>query len=538
MAEALTSSISEAKHAQRMEAVHRISIRMTECLDPDEVIEEVLDHSLELLEARHGSIMLLDLFDGVLTIKTARGLPEEVVRSVQVRPGEGIAGYVAQSGEPKVLPKGFKDRYSQTDEAADEMDAALCIPLKARNKVIGVLNLSGKTNGGDFSPEDSSLGRILASQAAVAIANATLYEATEQKMRELEALYNVALALTASSRQRDQVLREVLDRAIELLHARNGSLMLISEDGDYLDIVAANGLAEEVVAKVKPRLGKGIAGYVALSGQPKVLQRGFKDRYSETGARADAVKSSMCVPLTTTGITLGVLNLSDKRNGRDFDGDDLRLAMLLANLAAVVIEKATLYHNINEMFNDSIRALASAIDARDPYTEQHSKRVSEYSMIIAEELGLSEEQVDQIRIGSLLHDIGKIGVKEAVLLKPGRLTDDEFVEMKGHPVTSGNIMSPVRRFKDMLPILYHHHEAYSGRGYPHGLHGEDIPLHARIVAVADTFDAMTSDRPYRKGLPLEIALAEIKKNVGVQFDPKCAEAFLRAVEKGRIQLHK
>jgi HD-GYP domain-containing protein (c-di-GMP phosphodiesterase class II) len=205
-------------------------------------------------------------------------------------------------------------------------------------------------------------------------------------------------------------------------------------------------------------------------------------------------------------------------------------------MAAAAIENATLYRNISDMFNDTIMALASAIDARDPYTKQHSQRVSEYSVIIAEELGLSQEEIEQVRIGALLHDVGKIGVKEAILQKPGRLTEDEYAEMKAHPVTSGNIMSAVRRFKTMLPALYHHHESYSGKGYPRGLHGEEIPLLARIVAVADTFDAMTSDRPYRKGLPLETAVEEIRKNIGVQFDPRCAEAFFQAVRKGRLTL--
>lgn len=526
-----------AKYAERMEALYRISVELTDNLAPDEVVREVLELSISLLEARNGSVMLLDREQEILTIKVARGLTEEVIASTSVRLGEGIAGYVARSGEAKNLPRGFKDRYSQTGEEPEEIESALCIPLKTRNEVIGVLNLSGKQDNGDFTDSDFNLAKTLASQAAAAIANATLYDTNQQKLREVSALYDVARTLSASL-IRDDVLQAVLDKTIELVNARNGSVMLIAEESDYLEIAVAHGLSDDVVRNARPKLGKGIAGYVAVSGQPKVLRSGFKDRYSQTSGTASQTKSAMCVPLKAKGEILGVLNVSDKSTGNDFDANDLRLLLLLANLAAVAIENATLYRNINEMFNETVKALASAIDARDPYTEQHSQRVSQYSVIIAEELGMTAAEIEQIRIGALLHDVGKIGVKEAILLKPGRLTDDEFTEMKAHPVTSGNIMKQVRLFRAMLPILYHHHESFAGRGYPYGLTGTDIPFHARIVAVADTFDAMTSDRPYRKGLPLEVAVEEIRKNSGVQFDPQCAEAFLRAVEKGRIDPQK
>ena len=535
MLDTRTTTSNTAAYAERMEALYRISVQLTDNLDSEEVVQEVLDYSIDLLRARNGSVMLIDPDSEVLRVKVARGLDEDVYRSIGVKLGEGISGYVAQTGQAKNLAKGFKDRYSQTDGDASEVEAALCIPLKARNEVIGVLNLSGRENGDNFSEEDISLAQTLASQAAAAIANATLYDTTEKNRRELEALYRVGQKLT-SSLNRDDILHLVLDQATELLNAENGSLMLIAEDGEYLEIVAAHGLSTEVIAKARPRLGKGIAGFVAVTGQPKVLKSGFKDRYSQTSETADGVKSSICVPLKAKEQILGVLNVSGKKSNSDFNADDLRLLLSLAYMAAAAIENATLYRNITDMFNDSIKALASAIDARDPYTEQHSQRVSEYSVIIAEEMELPEEEIEQVRIGALLHDVGKIGVKEAILQKPGRLTDDELTEMKGHPVTSGNIMSAVRRFKTMLPILYHHHEAFAGKGYPHGLTGQAIPFQARIVAVADTFDAMTSDRPYRKGLPLEVAEEEIRKNIGIQFDPKCAEAFLQAVQKGRIQL--
>ena len=180
------------------------------------------------------------------------------------------------------------------------------------------------------------------------------------------------------------------------------------------------------------------------------------------------------------------------------------------------------------MFMGTVRALANAIDARDPYTERHSERVAELSVVMARRLGLDEDEVEYIRVAGLLHDVGKIGIREAILGKPGRLDDQEFREMQSHPVKGTKILGAVdvARFRRMLPWMKYHHEKYSARGYPEGLHGEEIPLPARIIAVADTYDAMTSDRPYRKGLPHERAIQELKDYAGEQFDPKVVEAFL------------
>ncbi|MCD4786053.1 MAG: HD domain-containing protein [Candidatus Eremiobacteraeota bacterium] len=190
------------------------------------------------------------------------------------------------------------------------------------------------------------------------------------------------------------------------------------------------------------------------------------------------------------------------------------------------------------LFVSSIKALANAIEARDPYTRGHSDRVTEYSVKIAEKMGLNEDEVRKIEYASLLHDIGKIEVRESVLNKPGRLTSEEFGIMKQHPVYGAKIMEPVDEFSEMVPYMYHHHESYDGKGYPGGLKKDKIPLASRIIAVADTFDAMTSNRPYRKALPVEVALEEIEKKIGTQFDPDAAKAFLEIAKTDKDWLLK
>jgi HD-GYP domain-containing protein (c-di-GMP phosphodiesterase class II) len=188
----------------------------------------------------------------------------------------------------------------------------------------------------------------------------------------------------------------------------------------------------------------------------------------------------------------------------------------------------------NELFLGTARALASAIDAKDPYTRGHSVRVNRYSVILARYHGLSEEDIRDIHVASLLHDVGKIGVDDAILKKPGKLTPEEFEVMKLHPVIGANIMAPIRQMKRLLPGLRSHHERWTGEGYPDNLKGNEIPLMARIIAVADTFDAMTTERPYQKAMSFEKALARLNELKGSGFDEHIVESFNRAYLAGEF----
>ena len=178
------------------------------------------------------------------------------------------------------------------------------------------------------------------------------------------------------------------------------------------------------------------------------------------------------------------------------------------------------------MSNETILSIANAVEARDKQTGRHSLRVAVYSMLIAAELGFDAEELENIRQIGLLHDIGKIGVPDNILQKNGKLSDDEYSEIKNHPTIGVHILSNATMFQDILPIVKHHHERYDGRGYPSQLKGEEIPYLARIAAVADAFDAMTSRRVYRDSLPIDAVISEIEKNKGTQFDPQIADAFL------------
>ncbi len=192
----------------------------------------------------------------------------------------------------------------------------------------------------------------------------------------------------------------------------------------------------------------------------------------------------------------------------------------------LVSSKSLILKDLKELFYKTIKSIASALDAKDPYTHGHSMRVTLYSIILAKELNIETNQLEQIEMAGLLHDIGKIAIPQAILCKPGKLTDEEFVIMKTHPVNSQKLIQSIKRLQEVSPGMKHHHERWDGKGYPDRLQGEQIPYHARIIAIADTYDAMTSTRSYRKALCHEVAIEEIQKCAGAQFDPALAQKFV------------
>jgi len=268
--------------------------------------------------------------------------------------------------------------------------------------------------------------------------------------------------------------------------------------------------------------GVGIAGTVWASGRAEIVNDVQSDSRFVTGAVG--ISSMMCAPLKAKDAVVGVIKLGSDTSV-EYAAEDLKLFTTLASLAAVAIENASLYEQLKEAFYTTVYTLAETIEKRDPYTGNHTKRVMEYSLAIGKTLGLAEQDMTRLQFGAVLHDIGKIGVRDNVLLKESALTDEEFEQIKKHPVYGEEIIRPISQFKSAIPGVKHHHEKFNGRGYPDGLKGEEIDITARIIAVADSFDAMTSNRPYREGLSLDVAFEELRKYSGTQFDPEVVDAF-------------
>jgi putative nucleotidyltransferase with HDIG domain len=237
------------------------------------------------------------------------------------------------------------------------------------------------------------------------------------------------------------------------------------------------------------------------------------------------VRQLLAVPMQRQDQVLGCLFALDKTSGA-FDSVDAKLLHSIANESAIYLENAMLFEDVHGLMMGLLHSLTSAVDAKDAYTCGHSGRVALLSRALAVELGLSAPQVERIYMAGLLHDVGKIGVPESVLQKTGRLTPEEFDQIKKHPQIGARILRDIRQIEDIIPGVLHHHERYDGKGYPSGLAGSEIPEMGRIICLADCLDAMTSNRTYRNALPLEVALNEIRRCAGTQFDPGLADAFL------------
>lgn len=325
----------------------------------------------------------------------------------------------------------------------------------------------------------------------------------------------------------DTVLDYLMELAKKITNSEAASALLV--EGDKLIFTAASGTKTAAIKKIALDKYEGVAGWVLRSGEFVLIEDVSKDaRFSH---KADMVsgfvtKSILAVPLDADEKIIGVVEVVNKKDGKMFDDNDIKLLNGLATSAAMAINKARLYKDLADLFLSTIKAIANAIEAKDPYTRGHSDRIRNYSLMIAKELGLMDADMQQLEIAALLHDVGKIGISEAVLRKHGTLTPEETDEMMRHPLIGAEILSSIKQLSEAIPGIKHHQERFDGTGYPDKLKGEDIPLFARIIAVADTYDAMTSNRPYRAALPESDALKELERCAGVQFDHKCVRAFI------------
>lgn len=529
--EVITQGIAEktdyAKQIQDISSVYKVVKSLNTTLSLNEVVSRVLDYSIQILDALNGAVMLLDDEGQSLNCVASHGFNEKIILH-EIQPvGQGVAGKVFEMVQPALILKNQKDDAFRGDIPPDV--SGICAPLKIMDKVFGVILIIGARNNRDFTAAEAEILDVIASSAAVAINNARLYEDLCKKVQEHATLLYVANAIS-SSLDPDKVLQEVLDKAIRLLDAQKGSLMLIEEESQELRIVNACGLPEEIVANTRIKVGEGISGRVASQGEPILLQKGVRVSGSHSDKNARELDSAISVPVRIKEKVIGVLNVRDHIQGNNFKQEHMALLQMLASQAAIAIENARLHRELKELFVGSVKALINAIEARDKYTKGHSIRVTHYSMKIAAALDMSPEEMENLQYAALLHDIGKINIKDDILLKPGKLTVEEREKIQEHPSLGATIMQPVKAFQRILPFLYFHHERFDGSGYTQRLKGIDIPIESRIIAVADSFDAMTSDRPYRKALSIGEAVKELEQNSGTQFDPEIVNVFVKLVE--------
>jgi putative nucleotidyltransferase with HDIG domain len=315
------------------------------------------------------------------------------------------------------------------------------------------------------------------------------------------------------------------------------SLMLVDEASGNLMIRASHGLPTDLVVKAKRRLDEGVSGIVLKNRKPLIITKGKHEDADVMAAlnRDEMLLSSMSVPLIGKDKVLGVLNIS-KFTDPSFTTSDLQIVSVLASQVVAAMENASLYEGLRESYFRTVQALVAAVEAKDPYTRWHSTNVAKYAVAIARELGLSPTQLEDIHIAAILHDIGKIGISEQIISKPDRLSSEEFSIMKDHPAHGIRILEPIGFAQSIISAIYQHHERYDGKGYPQGISGENIPLAARILSVADTIDAMVSERPYRGTISSDAVLRELEAEAGRQFDPEIEKTARKLIEKGLLKL--
>lgn len=364
-------------------------------------------------------------------------------------------------------------------------------------------------------------------------------EMVRLQVERMGALLEVGRVVSSTLDLRD-LLYKIMSTATKVMRCETSTVYLVDEQTNelYFHIVQGSQNVGEKLQKIRLPMGTGLAGWCAQNNKPVIVPDTEKDPRFFKGADKKSgfvTRSMICVPMRLKDRVVGVLQVLNRKGDIPFNDYDLEMLESVANQAVSAIENAWLYENIQKVYLSTIEVLATAIDAKDPYTQGHSRRVTLYSVAIAEELNLPQSEIESIRYAGLLHDVGKIGIKDSIIRKPGRLTNEEYAIIKKHPTIGARILRPVDFLADKIPGVLHHHEYYDGRGYPEHMEGESIPLAGRIICVADAFDAMTTNRPYRKGLTVNTAIGELKKFSGRQFDPVCVEAFLKAFDNKLFQ---
>lgn len=360
-----------------------------------------------------------------------------------------------------------------------------------------------------------------------------LVRAVERReRRQAELLRGAATMLMPTSEVRD-----LLDRVLDIVHAAvqvdSSSILLLDEESRDLHFAAQRGLDAKRAREYRISMDHPIIARLWSGSGPVVV--GDVERIG--GLRRllvqEPVRSFFAVPMVTHDTLIGFLNVHRNRVS-ELGREEIELLTALASQVAVAIMQARLYGDLHKRYLQTISALASAMEVNDPYTLGHSRHVASVSLLIAEEMGLSDQECDAAQVAALLHDIGKLGISNHVLRKLGQLSPEERNEIRSHATLGGLVLRGVEALREVLPAVVHHHERWDGRGYPHGLAGSEIPILARIVGAADAYEVMTAGRSYREARGPDSAIAEMKREAGRQFDPEVVDALVRLHTRGDL----
>ena len=520
------------------------SKQVAELTDVDEVLKDLSRILKKMVKCSWAAVYLLDRTERDFAPARSCGLPSRYLSLFREMPlvpdklpllksmlHKKQHLLIPDAGESELLPLRFRKLLRRL--------TLLAVPMVVRNQVMGAVFIARSRNYPPFSVGEIAILRDLVSHAALVVSHIRLFDDSLDMAVEMGKRIDIILTLDEINKAISSSLshEKIIETAIQSIERiiQSELVAVLGDEKGKLVVTATHSVGVTAPATIQTGAiltGNCIACNAFKKGESLYIPHLGKEKRLNPLDRALAkagIKSLLAIPLVSRDITKGVLLLGNTQVGR-FVREDAFAIEKIASQMAVALENAHLYEEMRSLFISTVTSLANAIDAKSPWTKGHSERVMRISATIAKEMGLDEQMIERVRLGGLLHDIGKIGILEALLEKPTTLSEDEFPPMRLHPEKGVAILAPIDQLRDVLPGILFHHERFDGAGYPKGLKGEAIPLEARIIMVADSFDAMVAERPYKKGYSLNQALAELRIKAGSQFDPVVAEFFCQYVE--------
>jgi putative nucleotidyltransferase with HDIG domain len=526
-----------ARRLQELEAINDLSTALRVTQGIDEMLPLFLEKAMTMVNAIMGSIWLYKPADNSLHQIVSNGIPD---LAVHLRPEEGVVGTVFSTGQPYYTPDMREDELTH-NSLRPQIPAGLSgayFPIRTAQAVVGVLII------GFYAPlelldDQIRLITTITEIAGNAIHRTQLHEQTRSQLARLRALHQIDLAIT-NSLDLGKNLEILLDQVITQLDVDAACALVFNPHERTLEFATSRGFTTDALRDTHLRFGEGYAGRAALE-QRTIYSPDLNTRYTDFLRSptfvAEGFVTYYAVPLVTRNQVKGVLEVFH-RSPLESDQEWLDFLESLASQAAIAIENVSLFNDLqrsnielNLAYDSTLEGWSHALDLRDQETQGHSRRVAELTLRLARAMSVDEPDLVHIRRGALLHDIGKLGIPDYILLKPGLLNEEELERIRKHPTIAYELLAPIAYLRPALDIPYYHHEKWDGSGYPRGLRGEEIPLSARIFAVADVWDALISDRPYRKRWSKKRARAYLQKQAGHYFDPRVVDVFISLLDR-------
>jgi len=533
------TSLENDRRVSEIEAINRISAAMRSAQRLEDMLQILLAETLLVFGCTRGAIWLWEPTTKDLRPAAMSGFGEMNIRNAPaIKPGDGIIGRAFTTNSPEIGQDSFA-RVSISDSGSSNAGLepqSIAVAIRTSEAPVGVFTI-GDIAKRDYDTKQISLFATISNIAGNAIQRMKLHEQTLRRLRHLSSLREIDFAI-ATSFDLKRNLQTVLKHVCEQLEVDAADVLLLETGTGRLEYAAGSGFSSETVETTSIRMGQSAAGQAALERKvvhiPDLKNSSIFEKLVPW--QDDEFVDYHCAPLITRGAVTGVLEVFHRKSA-DRDREWVDFLVALAGQTAIAVDVSSLFSDLQRSreeltmaYDSTIEGWSRALDLRDKETEGHTLRVTELTVRIARAYGLRDEQLLHVRWGALLHDIGKMGVPDSILFKPGPLLEHEWAVMKQHPTLAFNMLSPILYLRNAIDIPYCHHEKWDGSGYPRGLKGEQIPLAARWFAVVDVWDALRSDRPYRLSWSEDRVLEHITALSGTQFDPEAVELFLRTAD--------